>query len=104
MVHKISVLAGLTLLVWWSLWVSEIAVDNFGAFLGGDAVSVVFHQASGTLASRHTGFEAVSLDHAERHVFVKTRLRTRRPAFIKHIAAVQRTAHSYRNGGKKRWS
>lgn len=91
-------------LIWLhSLRVSKIAMDNFRAFLRGDAVGVVFYQSSGTLASWYAGFEAVSLDHTEWHVFIKTRLRTRRPTLIKHITTVQRATHGCKDGKEKGW-
>jgi len=78
-------------------------MDDFRAFLRGYAVGVVFNQSSGTLASWHTGFKAVSLDHTEWHVFIKTCLRTRWPTLIKHITTVQRATHSCRDGKEKAW-
>lgn len=71
-----------------------VAVNDLGALLWLYAVVVVQDQASGALAARHAGLEAVALYHPQWHVGVKAGFGARRSALVEHKAPLHGTAHS----------
>lgn len=69
-------------------------MDDFWTLSWLYAVAVVQNKASGTLAARDAGLEAMTLYLAQRLVNIKARHRTWGAALVKHKPPLYRAAHS----------